>query len=166
MTYQCIRQPPCPASGKSYFIIIVVKESYMSSWYDIPFFIRSISRPSCCICSERVHAIKFHKTVTNPRKVPHSYQNRHPLIFDRLPFPRRECEASLSLAHRDFLTFLLFSRLPLSLFLLKFSTRVVNSTGRYTNVFITGSCNDDPIDHWSSIVLFSVTIVFGMFITL
>lgn len=35
MTYQCIRQPPYPASGKSYFIIIVVKESYMSSWYDI-----------------------------------------------------------------------------------------------------------------------------------
>lgn len=196
MTYQCIRQPPCPASGKSYFIIIVVKAicpvgmTYFQLLYSTD-FTRVVMSSDIWIDSKRranLRDNKFHAILSQNSRSPrfHSYRiailshcvsrqyrNRYPLILNSLSFSRRECGGftfALALVYCNFLLLSVFffglSQSSLSLEILC----IVTSIGCYirTDISLVDN-NDDPIDHWSSIVFFfffSITIVFVMFITL
>lgn len=163
MTYQCIRQPPCPASGKSYFIIIVVKESYMSSWYGIPsitLFVRSVSfyLVTLNVGYTRDKISAFTKLLNYESVHSRQMRNRWPPADFYLRVKNAELHSRSCICSSQFLTSLQ-STVIVSLFL--FLSLFLSRNSLYALLFrrdadarIYITVNNNTTDHWSAIVFF------------
>lgn len=171
MTYQCIRQPPCPASGKSYFIIIVVKESYMSSWYDIFWVILFVLFNTCNILWLQLTSKMERVTVNYYKLCDPLHKSQWPasrdsdsasIDFQLVCILAQCCRVSFILAYRIpyFSIFLYISLSCLRLSIWKLSVHIIiwwdNLHDCIANRYNVIS---RPLELYS---FFSVTIVFGM----